>query len=119
MTAPMTGAGIIEKIAASLGKKASAIQISPAVEAMIRLVAPVARESPTLLEKVDWPNPPNRPESTEQIPPAKIPPLISFISVRFHCASLIFSQNVRSPTVLRIEHTLAIMNGRVMAKLKW
>lgn len=86
---------------------------------MMRLVAPVARENPTLLEKVDWPNPPSRPESTEQIPPARIPPLMSFISVRFHCASLIFSQKVRSPTVLRIEQTLAIMKGRVIAKLKW
>jgi hypothetical protein len=45
----MTGAGMIEKTSASRGKKASAIQINPAGQAMIRLVAPVARESPTLL----------------------------------------------------------------------
>src|ERR1700689_5521613 len=114
----MTGAGMIEKTAASRGKKASAMQISPAGQGIIRLVATVARESPTLLEKVDWPNPPSRPESTEQIPPARIPPLMSLISERFHRASLIFSQNVRSPTVLRMEQTLAIMKGRVMAKLQ-
>src|ERR1700761_5124375 len=110
---------MMEKTAANLGKKASAIQINPAGQEMMRLVAPVATESPTLLEKVDWPSPPRKPDNTEQRPPARIPPLIFFISVRFHWASLIFSQNVRSPTVLRMEQTLAIMKGKVMPRLKW
>ena len=30
--------------------------------AIKRLVAPVARERPTLLEKVDWPIPPSKPD---------------------------------------------------------
>src|SRR5580700_11798126 len=109
---------MIEKIAASRGKNASAMQINPAGQAITRLVAPVAIESPTLLENVDCPTPPNTPDKAEQIPPARIPPLTSFISVRFHSESLIFSQSVKSPTVLSIEQTLAIRNGSIISNLK-
>src|ERR1700720_2981323 len=109
---------MIEKIAASRGKNASAIQINPAGQAITRLVAPVAIESPTLLENVDCPTPPNTPDKAEQIPPSKIPPLTSFISVRFHSESLIFSHSVRSPTLLSIEQTLAMTNGSTIPNRK-
>jgi len=50
--APTTGAGIAAKTAASLGKNARAATMIPVVIARLRLVVPVARESPMLLETV-------------------------------------------------------------------
>ena len=48
--APITGCGMIEKRAESLGKKAIRIKRDPAPNPIRRLVAPVAADTPTLLE---------------------------------------------------------------------
>ena len=79
--------------------------------AMDRLVAPVARERPTLLENVDWPIPPSKPDRPVPIAPAKIPPLTDCMSVRFQSASLIFWQRVKSPTLFKVEARLAMRNA--------
>jgi hypothetical protein len=50
--APTTGAGITAKTAASFGKNARAAIMIPVGIARLRLVVPVARESPMLLETV-------------------------------------------------------------------
>ena len=107
----MTGWGIAAKKADSLGKNASRIRIAPIGRAMLRLVAPVAMDRPTLLENVDWPSPPPIPAAVVHSAPASMPPETGFISVRFQSASLIFSHSVRSPTVFKIELTLAIRKG--------
>src|SRR6266568_1766062 len=107
----MTGAGITENAAASLGKQARAIRTSPAGRAIARLVTPVAIDKPTLLENVDCPTPPITPDSVVPMDPAKIPPATDFMSVRFQWLSLIFWHKVRSPTVFSTELRLAIRNG--------
>ena len=84
--------------------------------AIERLVAPVASERPTLLEKVDWPIPPSKPDSPVPIAPAKIPPLTDCMSVRFQSASLIFWQRVKSPTLFKVEARLAMRNAGSRAR---
>ena len=116
--APITGSGITAKKAASLGKNARRIIRMPQGMAMERLVAPVARERPTLLEKVDWPIPPSRPDRPVPIAPAKIPPLTDCMSVRFQSASLIFWHRVKSPTHLIVEARLAMRNAGRRARSK-
>src|SRR5262245_34106423 len=106
------------KKAASFGKKARAIKNTPTGRAMARLVAPVAIERPTLLEKVDCPIPPINPARVVPADPARIPPATDFMSVRFHLLSLIFWHRVRSPTVFSTELRLAIRKGARNAKLK-
>src|SRR5215470_1961756 len=85
--------------------------------AIERLVAPVASEKPTLLEKVDWPMPPNRPDRPVQIPPAAIPPLTDFMSVRRQSASFIFWHRVRSPTPFRVDAKAATRKAGSTARL--
>ena len=79
--------------------------------AIDRLVAPVASERPTLLENVDWPIPPSKPDRPVPIAPAKIPPLTDCMSVRFQSASLIFWHRVKSPTLFKVEARLAMRNA--------
>ena len=45
---PMTGLGIMLKMADSFGRKARPMKMPPVKNATMRLVAPVATESPTL-----------------------------------------------------------------------
>jgi hypothetical protein len=85
--------------------------MTPQGRAIWRLVAPVAIERPTLLEKVDWPTPPKRPTSVVPMEAARIPPLTDFKSVRFHSRSLAFWHNVRSPTLLRVDARQAMKNA--------
>src|SRR5688572_31706251 len=101
--APITGGGMIVKTAARPGMNANKIRMTPQGKAIWRLVAPVAIERPTLLEKVDWPTPPKRPASVVPTDSARIPPLADFKSVRFHSRSLAFWHRVRSPTLLRVD----------------
>src|ERR1700761_960203 len=110
-TAPITGTGMIEKVAASLGQNASAMTNNPVGNAMTRLVAPVAIVSPTLLENVDCPTPPPKPARVVQIAPARMPPDTDFMLVRFQFASLVFWQSVRSPVLFSVEQRPAMRNG--------
>jgi len=109
--APITGWGMIEKRADSLGRKAKRIKRHPALIAIRRLVAPVAADIPTLLEEVDVPNPPSIPENIHPIPSASKPPLILFISAFTQASSLTFWVIIKSPTVFKLEAKEAMRKG--------
>ena len=94
---------MIVKTAARPGMNGNNIRMTPQGKAILRLVAPVAIESPTLPENVDWPIPPKRPAMVVPMEAAKIPPLTDLRSVRLHSRSFAFWQNVRSPTLLRVD----------------
>jgi hypothetical protein len=71
-----------------------------------------------LLEKVDWPIPPSKPDRPVPIATAEIPPLTDCMSVRFQSASLIFWQRVKSPTAFKVDARLTMRNAgsRVRSK---
>jgi hypothetical protein len=71
-----------------------------------------------LLEKVDWPIPPSRPDSVVPMAPAEIPPPTDCMSVRFQSASLAFWQRVKSPTAFKVEARLAMRNAGSRARSK-
>ena len=55
-SAPMTGVGINANTVATFGKNADAISRLPVAKAMLRLVAPLDRETAMSVEDVDCPS---------------------------------------------------------------
>src|SRR5262245_26220742 len=115
--APITGLGMIANDAASLGTKAKTIRIAPQANPIRRLVAPVAMDRPTLALEVDCPIVPTPPDNITPQASARMPLLIDFISARFHSASLIFWQVVKSPTALSDEANAVTRKGTSNAPL--
>ena len=109
--APITGFGMMEKRAESLGKKARMIKRHPALIPIRRLVAPVATDTPTLLEEVDIPNPPSMPDNMHPIPSASKPPLMLFMSACVQASSLTFWAVIKSPMLFKLEAKEAIRKG--------
>ena len=79
--APITGVGMMTNMVANLGRKARAHISRPTDQAILRLVAPVARDRATLLDEVDCPIPPRSPAPMQLAASASKPPLTEFISI--------------------------------------
>src|SRR5215471_15858394 len=116
--APITGFGMIANNTASLGTKAKTVRIPPQANPIRRLVAPVAMDRPTLALEVDCPMFPTLPDNITPHASARMPPLIDCMSGRFHSASLIFWQDVRSPTAFSDEANTVTRKGKINAPLK-
>lgn len=108
--APMIGVGMMTKIEANLGKKASTIDDPGAVGDAAAGCAQ-AMESPILPDETDCPRAPSIPDRMLLIPQARTPPLMLTMSGRFHWTSLIFWQVVTSPMVLRADERAATRKG--------
>ena len=74
--APMIGAGSRAMTALAFGMKARRIISAPMLSPMKRLVAPVAIDSPTLLDEALWPRVPRRPDRTV-VMPSTVPPRLT------------------------------------------
>src|SRR5262245_23193993 len=95
--APITGGGMIDSSALSLGEKPSRINSPPATKPITRLVAPEALLNDTLLAEVSEAIPPSNPDRVTHRPSATSPPLTRVMSGRLQPSSLIFSHRMRLP----------------------
>src|SRR3990172_4413169 len=116
--APIAGLGIIVKKEDKMGKKARRVNNPPAAKAIRRLVAPVAMETPTLLDDVDCAIAPSSAATTVPRELARIPRPMDFMSGGFHSTSLIFWQVAMSPAALRVEARDANRKGASIAQAK-
>src|SRR5436190_13412316 len=82
--APMTGAGMIDNSALSLGEKPRRMNKAPAATPIHLLVAPDAPLKETLLDDVSEATPPSTPVTVTAIPSAIRPSPMRLVSGRVH-----------------------------------
>ena len=116
--APITGCGSIRNSAAYLGMNANMTSVAAQANAMYRLVAPVALDTPTRLGAVFIPITPSRPPTMQPMPPARMPRWMGPRSGRFQSLSLIFWHVVMTPTVRSIAAVPAIKNAGIRLSRK-